>query len=1087
MSACPSSERLKAFLDDVLDGVEQEKLIEHVEECANCRHLLEHQTRPGAWFPPLGSRGHERQCAASLIERLRHGNRQTCEPDPDRTHSVDPVQPEHDVSGSETRTAGIEWFRAPSIELPPLVAEFQIIREVGRGGMGVVYEAEDKRLGRRVALKVLPSGGPFDPSRKQRFACEAKAAARLHHTNIVPVFEFGQKDACVYYAMQFIEGQSLGDVLDALKANRCPASVGQAGPANGSNRTIMSASRGTGASDELAQSLWTGRFAENGLDSLEPANASRESDQNTLPGSPQRTAPEARMRRSGGSEMDSSPLATSPRTNRGLHRGVARIGLQVAEALAYAHAQGVFHRDIKPSNLLLDRAGNVWVADFGLAKTADSDDLTHTGDLLGTVRYMAPERFAGVCDARSDIYSLGLTLYELAALRPAYDAPDRYALIDRVRREEAPRLRAIAPNVPRDLETIIHKAIAHEPPRRYATAGAMADDLLRFLEDRPIQARRAGPAERTLRWCRRNPWVTAFLVASILGAIASSWEAIRATRAQRTARLAEAATRNEQRRVEIERDHAQTEQARAEKSRDRAISAVQALLGVEVPEMDSAEARPYRQAVLAAGLRESLALVHDLESDPRTEAQRVYAYTAVGRLQHARADHAAALESARQAVALAERLLAADPKSVDMQVKLANALHAMVPNLPDNESRKKAARRSNEILDALVASHPEGDRAGWLSLIALNHHNVALHETVSGLYSEAVNELLAGRRAFESALQLGSRVSSLRRAAAANAVFLCRTFSSLNRADKALAAGKRAIELLQLLAHDSPGDCDDALQLAMAYDEVGQRYTGLGNWDQAIQHFQNARGTLRAMANRKGMSISRMATIQEAIAQVDFNLCEAYDSDSVRYAGPKKELAREEFEICDKLSLVQPLSWNLRVVYAKLCYDIAEYHEDEVGEANMSLVQQSERLWAEMLNRKPGFGMARCQLVIVRRKLAELMASQGRKDESDRWRNQSLAAIAGKAEICFDVAKEYSRRIGPIGVLPTKLSPGQLEARRRGFAAAAIAMLREAVSEGFEDSDALRSESLFSPLRHRPDFQAIAVEATFRSRPFAPP
>src|SRR5262249_46384229 len=150
------------------------------------------------------------------------------------------------------------------------------------------------------------------------------------------------------------------------------------------------------------------------------------------------------------------------------------------------HRQGVLHRDIKPSNLLLDGQGTVWVADFGLAKAADGDDLTHTGDIVGTVRYMAPERFEGRCEVRSDVYALGLTLYELLALRPAFEGSDRAGLMRQVTHEEPPRLRAVDPTIPRDLETLVHKAIEREPGRRYADAGALAEDLRRYVEGRPI-------------------------------------------------------------------------------------------------------------------------------------------------------------------------------------------------------------------------------------------------------------------------------------------------------------------------------------------------------------------------------------------------------------------------------------------------------------------------------------------------------------------------------------------------------------------------------------------------------------------------
>jgi WD40 repeat protein len=184
---------------------------------------------------------------------------------------------------------------------------------------------------------------------------------------------------------------------------------------------------------------------------------------------------------------------------------VAKIGEQVAEALEYAHRQGMFHRDIKPSNLLLDLKGNVWVADFGLAKAVSDEDLTETGDFVGTLRYMAPERFQGLGDARSDVHALGLTLYEMLALRPAFDAPDRDRLIYLMTLGEPPRLALLNRSTPRDLETIIHKAIERDPSHRYQTAGAMADDLRCFLEHRPIAARRAGSVERLTRWARRNP------------------------------------------------------------------------------------------------------------------------------------------------------------------------------------------------------------------------------------------------------------------------------------------------------------------------------------------------------------------------------------------------------------------------------------------------------------------------------------------------------------------------------------------------------------------------------------------------------
>src|SRR5262249_44713238 len=197
-------------------------------------------------------------------------------------------------------------------------------------------------------------------------------------------------------------------------------------------------------------------------------------------------------------------------------QSVARVGIQVADALEHAHKQGIFHRDVKPSNLLLDLDGTVWVTDFGLAKADDHQNLTHTGDILGTLRYMPPEAFDGRADVRGDVYSLGLTLYELLTLRPAFDESDRHRLIKEVTEAEPSPLRRLRPDVPRDLETIVHKAIEKDPAHRYASAAEFAADLQRFVDDEPIQARRLTTRERAWRWCRRNPAVASLVAALAL-------------------------------------------------------------------------------------------------------------------------------------------------------------------------------------------------------------------------------------------------------------------------------------------------------------------------------------------------------------------------------------------------------------------------------------------------------------------------------------------------------------------------------------------------------------------------------------------
>lgn len=386
------------------------------------------------------------------------------------------------------------------------LGDYRIIREVGRGGMGIVYEAEQVSLGRRVALKVLAKQALLDSKQRRRFDREAKAAARLHHTNIVPVFGVGEAEGLCYYVMQFIRGLGLDKVLDELK--RIEHDPAGSGPASRGELRIL---RRTDAS-AAAEMLLSGEFTRQELLSdeavvAEPPNVPQEPPESF-------SLSDASL---SGLNAESHSHAKSP----GLHaywQSVAHIGVQVAEALQHAHEQGVTHRDVKPSNLLFDLKGTVWVTDFGLAKSTDHQDLTRSGDILGTIRYLPPEAFAGKSDARGDIYSLGLTLYELVALRPAFAEADRGALVKKVTSGEPDRLETLQPSVPKDLATIIHKALEREPTDRYQTSQQLADDLQRFLRDEPIQARRASLLEQSRRWSRRNPGL-AFATVSIASLI----------------------------------------------------------------------------------------------------------------------------------------------------------------------------------------------------------------------------------------------------------------------------------------------------------------------------------------------------------------------------------------------------------------------------------------------------------------------------------------------------------------------------------------------------------------------------------------
>ena len=282
---------------------------------------------------------------------------------------------------------------APADEpLPGYLGDFRILREVGRGGMGVVYEAEQLSLGRRVALKVLPFASTMDPRHLQRFQNEARAAASLHHEHIVPVYAVGQERGVHYYAMQFIDGRTLAQVIAGLRDTSQP------------HRPDLY-----------------------GASTVDQPGAK---DPSVSEAAPPTTVQD---RRSG---------ATLPEPVRqaAFFRRVAEWGIQAAEALEHAHALGIVHRDVKPGNLMIDGQGKLWVTDFGLAQTADSG-LTLTGDLVGTLRYMSPEQALakhGLVDHRTDVYSLGVTLYELLTLRPAVAGEGRQEILRNVVETEPP-------------------------------------------------------------------------------------------------------------------------------------------------------------------------------------------------------------------------------------------------------------------------------------------------------------------------------------------------------------------------------------------------------------------------------------------------------------------------------------------------------------------------------------------------------------------------------------------------------------------------------------------------------------------------
>lgn len=339
--------------------------------------------------------------------------------------------------------------------------EYRILGEIGRGGMGVVYEALQASLSRHVAIKVLASSSQSVPRMKERFLREARTAAGLHHSHIVPVHGVGEQDGNCYFVMQKIDGIGLDRILHHLRhANH---------PASSTDHARMKASTDV---QQVSPPTFTGQTAK--VTSLTPQQLANYWQD----------------------------LSLDERC-----RLVARIGSQIADALAYAHDQGIVHRDVKPGNILLDHQLHPWLNDFGLAHVSDGTDLTAPGQVMGTLRYLPPERLRGLSEPAGDIYSLGMTLYELIALECPYSTTDHAQLIQQIQNVEPRSLLELEKSIPRDLNTIIMKCLAKLPEQRYATPRMLSADLQNWLAGEPIQARPLRWWEKGIRWARNNKMV----------------------------------------------------------------------------------------------------------------------------------------------------------------------------------------------------------------------------------------------------------------------------------------------------------------------------------------------------------------------------------------------------------------------------------------------------------------------------------------------------------------------------------------------------------------------------------------------------
>jgi serine/threonine protein kinase len=737
----------------------------------------------------------------------------------------------------ETDASGLATHELPEKSL----GDFRILREVGRGGMGVVYEAEQLSLGRRVALKVLPFAATMDSRHLQRFQNEARAAASLEHPHIVPVHGVGCERGVHYYAMKFIDGQSLAQVVDELKN------------AKEANR----------------------RDADN-----------TEKNQNTAV-----------------SSLCSLRLCGS----NDFFKSIAEMGIQAAEALEHAHSLGIVHRDIKPANLMIDGNGSLWVTDFGLARTAADAGLTMTGDVLGTLRYMSPEQAMakhGLVDHRPDVYSLGVTLYELLTGMPAVKGKDREEILNAITLEDPRPPRRLDSGIPQDLETIVLKSLEKNPADRYATAKEFADELKRYLDDRPIHAKRPSFTLRARKWFRRHPAVlrsaAAILLITVVGLSVSSYLILQEMGKKESAldlaeKRQEAAEKSQQRTravlddlsSELVEDWLTRQDELTDRQREfltRALNNYEQFTkeAGETPEQRALLAQAHlkvgnirqhlgqRDAAEEAFRRASeilTTLVSEFPTDASSRMHLAGTHNNLGRIIHG----PAAVAEFRAAIAIAQRLAEDYPESPSYRQILAVS-RANLANILSGgrqwEEGEKEVRKACELQNSLTDAYPTQPayRSEWAS----SRKILGVLLARRGKLDDAEAEFRACRDLSRQLVKQFPAKPVYRQELAEAQTNLAIALSNLARWPEAETEYKNAAEIWQELVRNFPSVPRYRRDLSLLYDNLCVDLIRLGKLTEALAACREAIAVDPDLANSHhnlGVILKRTGQLDEAIAE----------------------------------------------------------------------------------------------------------------------------------------------------------------------------------------------------------------------------
>jgi len=958
------------------------------------------------------------------------------------------------------------------------LGDFRILREVGRGGMGVVYEAEQETLGRHVALKVLPWHVALDDTTLERFRREARAAARLHHTNIVPVFEVGQEGDICFYAMQFIQGQGLDLVIEELRrlrdeSGREPSAKNRPRfpPPPGEESPVPRIpSLPARQVSQVARSLVTGRFASEppNPDAMDPKLApSRPSvsagtavlidgietdatGATIVPGAVPTAGAVAGPSVSSSAVLPGgAQLSTVESGRRPYHLGVARIGQQAAQALAYAHARGIVHRDIKPSNLLLDTAGIVWLTDFGLAKD-EAHGLTDSNAVVGTLRYMAPERFRGQADARADIYALGLTLYELLALQPAFELGDRLQLVEQIKSADPKPPRAIDARIPRDLETIVLKAIDKEPARRYQNAMELADDLRRFTDDQPILARKSTPLERMRRWHRRNPAVAALLWTLLVvlssGLVGMTWL---------------------YRRADNERQRAEANFRDARTAVDDYLTGVSQQRLLDVPGLEHLRKELYETA-----LKYYQKFIIQHAHDPRLRSDLANAYERVGMITDMIGARPDALTAHRQALEIRSALARDYPENVRFQqdvAKSADNIGNLLSVMGRVEEAERSFRRAITILEPLIGSHP--DVASLQQDVTRSYNNLGLLQKTIGRMAEAEQSY---RRVVEI-LEPWTRGDQPENADRHQALAVCYTnLGSLKGMTGAsVEAGQwfqKAIPIFEALTKAHPDDTRYWQDLGKFHDNVGMLHSLTGQVEGAERSY------------RQSIQIQeRLNREHPSVVEFQQDLAKTYTDLGVLLAATHKQEAAQSYqravEILEPLARTHPLVIPFQQDLAR-SYSVLGTLQTESGLTTpaMQSLQRARAIQELLVREHPGDPENQRDLYITYIGLGKVPRALNQPAEALKDWQSAVHLIESLREPgpydLYNLACAYALSSTVIGKTGARPKQGD-ELSSQKLVDKAMDALRRAVAAGWSDAHQMETDGDLESLRARAEFQKL--------------